>query len=162
MLVWLAFILLAVGLLTSAILAITRESPAAGVAWLAVTLVAVGGVYLNLHARWLFTLQLILCAGGVCGLLYWTTTLTRAASSSSARQDRFNRRWTFASGVTVVLAAELGYAFCRGYRDLNPPPVTAPTLGASWPAYVLPAELAFILWVVAATGVVMMTQKKIE
>ena len=160
MLVWLTFGLLAAGLLTSAILAITRGSPAAGVAWLAVTLFAAGGVYLTLRAGWLFTLQLILCAGGICGLLCWTTSVTRVVSS--ARHEHFDRRWGFASGVTVVLAAELGYAFCRGYRDLNPPPVTAPTLGASWPAYVLPAELAFILWVVAATGVVMMTQKKIE
>ena len=45
MLPWLAFILLAVTTLASAILVITRRNPVASGMWLLVVLFAVGGVY---------------------------------------------------------------------------------------------------------------------
>ena len=119
-----------------------------------------------LHSGWLFALQIILYAGGVAGLLRLVIRLVKV--DTSAEPARFNRHAKLAVTAALALAAELGYAFCRGYRGFSltrvagaVPPVQAAGL-APWRNYVLPAELASLLLFVAAVGVVVMARKNFE
>src|SRR5437870_10194705 len=84
------FILSAVAL-GSAILVITRRNAVHCAMWLVVTLFSVGGIFLTLHAEFLFAVQVILYVGGIMVLFLFVIMLVNL--DVAAKQMQFSRQW---------------------------------------------------------------------
>lgn len=164
-----AFIVLSVMALGSAVLVITRRNAVHSVMWLIVTLFSVGGIYLMLHAEFLFVVQLILYVGGIMVLFLFVIMLVNL--DLAAKQAQFSRQWLLGLVTVVVLAGELIYGLYRGHEAFNLAPAgVAPVVGGNTEAvalslyqnYMLPVEIASILLLVAMVGAVVMAKKKLE
>src|SRR5215471_16507409 len=112
-----AFIALAVLALGSAVLVITRRNAVHSVMWLIVTLFSVGGIYLMLHAEFLFAVQIILYVGGIMVLFLFVVMLVNL--DVAAKQAQFNRQWQLALFTAVVLLGELVYGLVKGKQGLS-------------------------------------------
>ncbi len=170
MLPQIAFFVLSAGTLISALLMITRRNAVHSVMWLIVTLFSVGGIYLMLHAEFLFAVQIILYVGGIMVLFLFVVMLVNL--DVAVKQAQFSRQWALGLFTVLVLMAELGYGFYQqGRRGFNLPsgsmvPETAGNTQAVGLAlyqnYMLPVEIASILLLVAMVGAVMMAKRKLE
>lgn len=164
-----AFIILSAFALGSAILVITRRNAVHSVMWLVVTLFSVGGIYLMLHAEFLFAVQIILYVGGIMVLFLFVVMLVNL--DLAAKQSQFSRQWLLGLVTVAVLAAELVYGLYRGREGFELAPAA---LGASaggnteavalslYQTYMLPVEIASILLLVAMVGAVIMAKNKLE
>jgi NADH-quinone oxidoreductase subunit J len=167
MLEQIAFFFLSALALVSAVLVITRRSAVHSAMWLIVTLFSVGGIFLMLHAEFLFAVQVILYVGGIMVLFLFVVMLVNL--DVAAKQAQFNRQWQVALVVTVVLMAELGYGIFHGHEGL-PPAATTPMTGGNTQAvalalyrnFMLPVEIASIMLLVAMVGAVIMAMRKMQ
>src|SRR5947208_12831869 len=111
------FFILSAAALGSAILVITRRNAVHCVIWLIVTLFSVGGIYLMLHAEFLFAVQVILYVGGIMVLFLFVIMLVNL--DVAAKQRQFNRQWLVALAAVAAVGAELGFVLYRwkdGFR----------------------------------------------
>lgn len=171
MITQIGFFVLAAASLISAALVITRRNAIHSAIWLIVTLFSVGGLYLMMHAEFLFAVQVIVYVGGIMVLFLFVIMLVNL--DVAVRQARFERHWALAITTSILLAAELGWGLYEGYRGhglaLAPGgPVTAApgntqAIGtALYQTYLLPVEIASILLLVAMVGAVIMAKKNVE
>jgi NADH-quinone oxidoreductase subunit J len=169
MLAQIAFFFLSAVALISAVMVITRRNAVHSIIWLIVTLFSVGGVFLTLHAEFLFAVQVILYVGGIMVLFLFVVMLVNL--DVSLKEAQFNRQWQVALVTAVVLMAELGYGIYRGHQGFTLAQVTAaPTSGGNTQAvglalyqdYMLAVEIASVLLLVAMVGAVIMAKRKIE
>jgi len=170
MLPQIAFLILAATTLVSAVLVITQRNPVHCVIWLVVTLFSVGGIYLMVHAEFLFAVQVILYVGGIMVLFLFVVMLVNL--DVAAKQAQFRRKWQLALFTAVVLLGELSYGLVRGKQgllSLTAAPAVATSEGntqavgrALYQTYMLPVEIASILLLVAMVGAVIMAKRKLE
>lgn len=169
MLPQIGFAILSAVALISAILVITRRSPVHSVMWLIVTLFSVGGVYLMLHAEFLFAVQIILYVGGIMVLFLFVVMLVNL--DVAVKQAQFSRQWALALFTALALTAELAYGLYRGHEGLGLPPAvqaqetaknTQAVALALYRNNMLPVEIASILLLVAMVGAVLMAKAKLE
>ena len=172
MLPLIAFFALSGLALGSAVLVITSRSAIHSAIWLIVTLFSVGGVYLMLHAEFLFAVQIILYVGGIMVLFLFVIMLVNL--DVAAKQAQFNRQWRLAVITAALLVAELGYVF---YKSSHGQGITLAAAASAAPAmpgntqaiglalyqgYMLPVEIASLLLLVAMVGAVVMAKKNLE
>jgi NADH-quinone oxidoreductase subunit J len=169
MLPQIAFLILAVTALVSAVLVITQRNPVHCVIWLVVTLFSVGGIYLMVHAEFLFAVQVILYVGGIMVLFLFVVMLVNL--DVAAKQAQFRRKWQLAVFTAIVLLGELIYGLVKGKQglDLTPAAAVATSEGntqavgrALYQTYMLPVEISSILLLVAMVGAVIMAKRKLE
>jgi NADH-quinone oxidoreductase subunit J len=160
-----AFALLTLG---GGILTITRRNAVHSAIWLIVSLLGVAGLYLQLHAEFLFAVQIVLYVGGIMVLFLFVIMLVNLDQAAKERQ--FNRQWTIALAAVAAVGVEIGYFFYRGQDSfrLSTAAVPAPTVGnvemladSLFRDYLLPFEIASILLLVAIVGSVVMAKKRI-
>ena len=161
------FLFLSVVTLYSAVMVITRRNAIHSVIWLIVTLFAVGGIFLILHAEFLFAVQIILYVGGIMVLFLFVVMLVNL--DLAVKEAQFNRQWHLALLTAVILMGELGYGIYRGHNAFAPAGVatTPANVGntqqvalALYQNYMLPVEIASILLLVAMVGAVIMAKRK--
>ena len=75
----------------SAILVVTRRNAVHSAIFLVTALLATAGIFLQLHAEFLFIVQVILYVGGIMVLFIFVIMLVNL--DVSVRQMRFNRMW---------------------------------------------------------------------
>lgn len=164
-----AFFALSAVALISAIMVITRRNAIHSAIWLIITLFSVAGVFLMLHAEFLFAVQIILYVGGIMVLFLFVIMLVNL--DLAAKQSQFSRQWLVAVLTALVLTAELVYGIFldhRGFLFTPPPPVAAATnntqaIGVGlYQTYMLPVEIASLLLLVAMVGAVVMAKRKFE
>ncbi len=164
-----AFFILSAIAIVSAILVITRRNAVHSVIALIVTLFAVGGVYLLLHAEFLFAVQVILYVGGIMVLFLFVVMLVNL--DVTIQQAQFNRQWQVALITAVLLIGLLAYALYNGghgFRLPQPPLGPEPQRNtqavgmALYQDYMLPVEIASLLLLVAMVGAVIMAKRKLE
>jgi NADH-quinone oxidoreductase subunit J len=169
MLPQIAFLILAVTALVSAVLVITQRNPVHCVIWLVVTLFCVGGIYLMVHAEFLFAVQVILYVGGIMVLFLFVVMLVNL--DVAAKQAQFRRKWQLAAFTAIVLLGELIYGLVKGKQGLSLTPAAAVATSegntqavgrALYQTYMLPVEIASILLLVAMVGAVIMAKRKLE
>jgi NADH-quinone oxidoreductase subunit J len=150
------------------LLTITRRNAVHSAIWLIVSLLGVAGLYLQLHAEFLFAVQIVLYVGGIMVLFLFVIMLVNLDQAAKERQ--FNRQWTIALAAVAAVGVEIGYFFYRGQDSfrLSGAPVPAPTVGnvemladSLFRDYLLPFEIASILLLVAIVGSVVMAKKRI-
>lgn len=150
----------------SAILVVTVRNTVHSAIFLITTLLATAGIFLLLHAQFLFIVQIILYVGGIMVLFIFVIMLVNL--DVALHQIRFNRQWVVALVLALVLAAEVGLAFKYG-GNLNLSPVSAGAMEPNtevvghvlFQNYMLPFEIASILLLVAMIGAVVMSKKRI-
>jgi NADH-quinone oxidoreductase subunit J len=164
-----AFFFLSAVALASAIMVITRRNAVHSVIWLIVTLLAVGGVFLMLHAEFLFAVQVILYVGGIMVLFLFVVMLVNL--DVAVKQSQFSRQWHVALATAVLLMAELGYGIYRGHQGFSLAEASAEPMVAGntqavalalYRNYMLPVEIASILLLVAMVGAVIMAKRKLQ
>jgi NADH-quinone oxidoreductase subunit J len=171
MLPQIGFFVLSFVALASAVLVITGRNAVHSAVWLVVTLFAVGGLYLMMHAEFLFAVQVIIYVGGIMVLFLFVIMLVNL--DVAAKQAQFNRQWRLALITAAVLTAELGFVLYRGYAThgltLAAPMASGAPMGntqavglALYRTYMLPVEIASLLLLVAMVGAVLMAKKKFE
>jgi len=169
MLAQIAFFFLSTVALVSAVMVITRRNAVHSIIWLIVTLFSVGGVFLTLHAEFLFAVQVILYVGGIMVLFLFVVMLVNL--DVSLKQAQFRRHWWVALVTAVALMAELAYGIYRGGEGFALAHAAAMPLGGGntqavglvlYQDYLLAVEIASLLLLVAMVGAVIMAKRKIE
>ncbi len=152
----------------SAVLVVTRRNVVQSAIFLITALLATAGIFLQLHAEFLFIVQVILYAGGIMVLFVFVIMLINV--DISLQQVQFNRQWFVGPLLAIVVGAELTIALAIGRSHTafgEPAPASALEPSTQlvgkvlFSEYMLPFEIASILLLVAMIGAVVMAKKKI-
>ena len=156
----------------SAILVVTRRNTVYSAVFLITALLATAGIFLQLHAEFLFIVQVILYVGGIMVLFVFVIMLVNL--DVAMRQLQFNRMWVVALLLAVALGAQVYMVFHYARVGMAEPLFQmAPAAGASldhnseqigfalFGEYLLPFEIASILLLVAMVGAVVMAKRKV-
>jgi NADH-quinone oxidoreductase subunit J len=160
-----AFVLIGVVALGSALLVVTSRNLVHAVLWLVVTLGALAAEYLLLTAEFVAWVQVLIYVGAVVVLLLFGLMLTRAPIGDSDDLTSGNR-WaaavvaiaTAATLVTVVVEAfRTSYIHLRG-RSGGTSEVIGGALFRTW---VLPFEVISVLLLAALIGAIVLSRTDI-
>jgi NADH-quinone oxidoreductase subunit J len=162
------FYLFAILAVSSAIMVVASRNAVHSAIFLVASLLSTAGIFLSLHAEFLFVVQIILYAGGIMVLFVFVIMLVNL--DVALHEVQFNRHWLVAGLLALVLGAEIAGALVvsrQGLQTVVPAPAQAlepnTELIASslFHTYMLPFELASILLLVAMIGAVVMSKKKV-
>lgn len=150
----------------SAILVVTRRNVVHSAIFLITALLATAGIYLQLHAEFLFIVQIILYVGGIMVLFVFVIMLVNL--DVALHQVRFNRQWLVALLVGLALGAQVAIALALSRTGLSLPaarpggldPNTERVGWTLFHSYMLPFEIASILLLVAMIGAAVMAKRK--
>jgi NADH-quinone oxidoreductase subunit J len=163
-----AFYFFATLAVVSAILVVTRRNVVQSAIFLITALLATAGIFLQLHAEFLFIVQVILYAGGIMVLFVFVIMLINM--DVALHQIQYNRQWWLGLLLALVLGAELTIAIAIGrshlsFGDVAPASALEPSTQivgrVLFSEYMLPFEIASLLLLVAMIGAVVMAKKKI-
>jgi NADH-quinone oxidoreductase subunit J len=156
----------------SAILVVTRRNAVHSAIFLVAALLATAGIFLQLHAEFLFIVQVILYVGGIMVLFVFVIMLVNL--DVAARQMQFNRMWVVALSLTIALGAQVYMVFHyarSGVMDVlfRLPAAPAEALDPNalrvgyslFTEYMLPFEIASVMLLVAMIGAVVMAKRKV-
>ena len=151
----------------SAILVVTRRNVVQSAIFLITALLATAGIFLTLHAEFLFIVQIILYAGGIMVLFVFVIMLVNL--DVALRQIQFNRQKYVAAVLALVLAAQVFFALWVARAGLHltnpadrmPARNTEAIADAIFQRYMLPFEIASILLLVAMIGAVVMAKRRV-
>jgi NADH-quinone oxidoreductase subunit J len=151
----------------SGALMVTRKNVVHSAVFLITALLATAGIFLQLHAEFLFAVQIILYVGGIMVLFVFVIMLVNL--DVSMRQLPFNKQGWVALLLGVALGAELLVALWGGVGTLGLPPAAGPTAMGNtevvsdvlFQSYMLPFEAASILLLVAMIGAVVMAKRRV-
>ena len=163
------FYIFALLTLGGGVLTITRRNAVHSAIWLIVSLLGVAGLYLLLHAEFLFAVQIVLYIGGIMVLFLFVIMLVNL--DQAAKQQQFNKHWWLALGCSVLVGGEIVYFLKKGAGSfqLAKAPVAAAVQQAGntemladalFSEYLLPFEVASLLLLVAVVGSVIMAKKR--
>ena len=153
----------------SAVLVVTRRNIVQSAIFLITALLATAGIFLQLHAEFLFIVQVILYAGGIMVLFVFVIMLINL--DVSLHQPQYNRQWWLGLLLALVVGAHLILAVAVGRSGLpfgEPAPATMLEPSTQlvgrvlFSEYMLPFEVASILLLVAMIGAVVMAKKKVR
>ena len=154
--------------LAGAVLTITRRSAVHSAIWLIVSLLGVAGLYLLMHAEFLFATQIVLYIGGIMVLFLFVIMLVNL--DEAAKESQFNKQWALALVCALAVGAEILFILAKGSTAFPlPAPAANPDTAGNTEAiaislfsdYLLPFEVASILLLVAIVGSVVMAKKRI-
>jgi len=154
--------------LIGAVFTVTRKSAVHSAIWLIVSLLGVAGLYLLLHAEFLFATQIVLYIGGIMVLFLFVIMLVNL--DEAARQAQFNGQKWLALGCGVVVGAEILFILAKGSNAFPLPAAavastteignTEAIAASLFRDYLLPFEVASVLLLVAIVGSVVMAKKR--
>jgi NADH-quinone oxidoreductase subunit J len=158
-----AFLLLAVVALGSAVLVVTTDQLVHAAMWLVVSFGALAGCYLLLTAELVAWVQVLIYVGAVVVLLLFGIMLTRAPIGRSADLDSGNRpaAVVVALGIAATLVTVLASGFRTAYIQLGKEPSagSAHSLGDSiFRQWVLPFEVLSVLLLAALVGAIVLSR----
>ncbi len=93
----------------SAILVVTRRNAVHSAIFLVMSLLSTAGIFLQLHAEFLFIVQVILYVGGIMVLFIFVIMLVNL--DVAARQMQFNRMWLVALSWPLLSARRFTWFF---------------------------------------------------
>ena len=147
----LAFVLVAVVLVGSALAVVLTKNLFHAVLWLALALTGTAGVFLLLDAEFLAAVQLLLYAGGVVTIAVFAIVVTERLVGERISQTSRNIAGgaLTAAALLAVVVSVLGRAGLPLTRPPMPGDATAAVGEAVLTRYVLPFELLALLMLVS-------------
>jgi NADH-quinone oxidoreductase subunit J len=154
--------------IASAILMVTQRNPLHSAIFLLGTLLASAGLFLGVHAEFLFAVQVLVYAGGV--VVFFLVTIMLVNAGEVPRQPVFNRRLRIAVILSVALGGEFGFALWKGGKVLRFRAVPDAMLPANpddlaravFQNHLLPFELISIVLLVAMIGAAIAVRGKTQ
>ena len=156
----------------SAILVVTRRNAVHSAIFLVTALLATAGIFLQLHAEFLFIVQVILYVGGIMVLFIFVIMLVNL--DVAARQMQFNRMWLVALLLTVALGAQVYMVIHYAHSGVTEALFRLPAAPAAalepnalqvgvslFTEYMLPFEIASVMLLVAMIGAVVMAKRRV-
>jgi len=162
---WVAFWVLAVLAVASAMVVLTHRNEVICALALAFNLVSISGLYFLLDAQFIGFLQLIVYAGAIMVLILFVVMLLSLGNERYARKSGWIQPW-LAMGFTWVFASVLGVALWQA--DL--PPLGEPAAGFGTVAAVggdlfskffYPFEVISLLLIAAMIGAVLLAKRRL-
>jgi NADH-quinone oxidoreductase subunit J len=141
------------------------RSPVTSAMFLVLTIIALAGLFVLLHAYFLAAVQVLVYAGAVMVLFLFVIMLLDL-------KEEARRRYRVASlGAAVVVVGSLAFVFIRAIwtsgltRETTLPSVrgeTNPLGHLLFTEYLLPFEIVSVLLLVAMIGVVLLSKKQLK
>jgi|SRR5271156_6029766 len=150
----------------SAFLMVTRRNIVHAAICLVATLLATGGIFLQLEAQFLFIVQVFAFAGGTMVMFVMLITIMNLDIPKKVMQ--FDQRRVIASALALVLGAQVLFALFIGRGSLRfaapqadiSPRNTEAVGEALLHQFIVPFEIASILLLVAMLGAAVMATRK--
>ena len=161
-----AFVVLALASLSSAVVVITHRNPVVCALALAFNLVSIAGFFLLLNAQFIAFLQVIVYAGAIMVLVLFVLMLLNIGDEAVLTRSGFFQRWLGRLGsvalvvllVWVVRNATRGRELPETSRDFG----TVAALGNElFTRFVYPFEAISLLLVVAMIGAVLLAKRRL-
>ena len=160
-----AFFVLAVLAVASAIVVITHRNPVICALALAVNLITIAGFYLVMRAQFIALLQVIVYAGAILVLILFVIMLLNLREELRGQSPGTFQRW-LAPLLALVFAWVLGRAMLSSSSEtLAPAPPgfgTAASVGRElFARFYYPFEALSLLLVVAMAGAVLLAKRRL-
>jgi NADH-quinone oxidoreductase subunit J len=164
------FVILAVFTVVTAILVIVQRNPVASAIFLILTLFALAGIYLLLHAEFIAAIQVLVYAGAIMVLFLFVIMLLNLE-----KEKRIVTRNRLLKGAGILLSlallVQIGAIFQKvlleGTKGSFPPEKVA-SLGNTqviaqllFTDFLLPFEITSVLLLVAIIGAIVLAKKEI-
>jgi NADH-quinone oxidoreductase subunit J len=157
------FVALAVG---GALLMVTRRNLLHAAMCLITTLFGTAGIFLQLHAEFLFIVQIFLLAGGVMTLFVFT--IRSLGLKPREASPKITRRSLLAAVLALIVAAQIWFATLAGRTSLRLPemqaniaPQNTEAVGnALFHSFVVPFGITSVLLLVAMIGATLMWNRR--
>lgn len=161
---WIAFALLTVVAIGSALFVVLHRNPIVSALALAFNLVAIAGFYLLMNAQFIALLQVIVYAGAIMVLILFVLMLLNLPDEMRGHPAGSIQRF-LAPALGAAFAALLAQAFLRSSVAFPPGEAgfgTIESLGRElYGRFFYPFEVVSLLLVVAMVGAVLLAKKKI-
>ena len=157
-----AFALIAVIVIGSALGLVLRRNPIHGALFLVVNLAGIAALYLTLGAEFLAAAQVIVYAGAIMVLFVFAIMVLIPGKEETGPDPRRGYR-LLAIPVGVVLLAELVHIMARGAGVATGPggPGSVETMGRLlFTDYLFPFELTSVLLLAAMVGVMLLSRRR--
>jgi NADH-quinone oxidoreductase subunit J len=161
----LAFYVLALLIVASALVVITHRNPVTSAVALAFNLVAIAGVFLVLDAQFIGLLQVIVYAGAIMVLILFVIMLLNLREEQAGHPARRIQR-ALAPVASLAFAAVLGRALWASAPATLPEMVdgfgnAAPLGRELFTRFFYPFEAISLLLIVAMVGAVLLAKRKL-
>jgi NADH-quinone oxidoreductase subunit J len=161
-----AFYVLALLIVASALVVITNRNPVASAVALAFNLVAIAGVYMVLDAQFIGLLQVIVYAGAIMVLILFVIMLLNLREEAKAHPVGTFQR-ILAPLTTLIFAVVIGRALHASAPSSFPDKVdgfgTAASVGRElFVRFYYPFEAISLLLIVAMIGAVLLAKKRLS
>jgi len=161
-----AFFVLALLLVASALVVITNRNPVTAAVALAFNLVAIAGVYMVLDAQFIGLLQVIVYAGAIMVLILFVIMLLNLREEVKPHPAGTFQR-VLAPAASLLFAVVIGRALYQSAPSTFPEKVegfgTASSLGRElFMRFYYPFEAISLLLVVAMIGAVLLAKRKVQ
>ncbi len=161
-----AFFVLAVLAVASALVVVTHRNPVIAALALGVNLLAIAGFYLVLRAQFIGLMQVIVYAGAILVLIVFVIMLLNLRDEAGARGSGVVQRW-LAPFLALAFAVLIGRALIAAGPDrpLPAPPDgfgTVEALGRElFTRFFYPFEVISLLLIVAMVGAVLLAKRRL-
>jgi NADH-quinone oxidoreductase subunit J len=159
-----AFLILAVAAVASAVGVVTSKNIFYSALLLVACLFIVAGFYVLLEAPFLAAVQVLVYVGAIAVLIVFAVMLTERMMSKAAH--RWNEQWWVGLLVAIGLAAVLLYVVITATWQVSgaaPPADAVAALGKTlMSTYVLPFEVASVLLLMALIGAIIIAREERE
>ena len=161
----LAFYVLSVLAVVSAVVVVTQRKPVINALALAFNLVSIAGFYLILGAQFVALLQVIVYAGAIMVLILFVIMLLNLGDETEPRARKPVQRW-----LGLVLAGTLTAIFTFGFlrSPIGEFPAATPEFGTAgalgqelFTRFFYPFEAISLLLVVAMIGAVLLAKRRL-
>ncbi len=164
----LAFVLLALVALFSAVMMVTRRNLVHSALYLVVTFLAVAAIYVVLHAEFLAVVQVLVYAGGIMVLFLFVILLVDLPREMAARKRSRKGHVATALILSALVVGLLGYELATTRGTSGPPGSPLSAEGGNLEAvaltlfryYLLPFEVVSLLLLVAMVGAILLARPK--
>jgi NADH-quinone oxidoreductase subunit J len=156
-----AFGLMALMIIVSAIKVVTTKNIVHAALFLIVVLANVAGQYFLLGAEFVGTAQILIYLGAIVVLFLFGIMLTRAPLGGETSLDNNQRALSLV--VALLLLGVMGYALIDQFEDLELPADTvqrtAEVSDAVFSTYLVPFEVVSVLLLAALIGAIVIARK---
>ncbi len=160
-----AFFVLAVLAVASALVVITHRNPVISALALGVNLMSIAGFYLVLRAQFIALLQVIVYAGAILVLIVFVIMLLNLRDEARQRPSGSIQRWLapiLALAFAVVLCRALFAEAAEGFNPVRPGFGTVESLGRDlFARFYYPFEVISLLLIVAMVGAVLLAKRRL-
>ncbi len=160
------FLTLAVASVVFALLMVLTKNPVHSVIFLLLTFFAIAGQYVLLNAQFLAVVHIIVYAGAVMVLFLFVLMLLNLNTEAEPRQTA---RWKVAAALTSGMLFLTLLGALRGSAQLPAPEVPDPHVGlvrnlgrVLFTDFLVPFEVAGILFIAAMVGAVLLAKREIR